>query len=97
MYICKGCARELADDQFYPHPKMASGHLSFCKNCFKAKARAHRTALSFFARPVTAACTGRQEACRERRRSTWPPQNSRKFETAKRLRASLRSKRDPQF
>jgi hypothetical protein len=44
MDTCKGCERELPDDAFYRHARMASGHLSFCKACFKAKMRAHRAA-----------------------------------------------------
>jgi hypothetical protein len=43
MYVCKGCGRKLAENCFYPHPKMASGHFSFCKDCVKAKARTYRS------------------------------------------------------
>ena len=44
MYVCKGCGREQNYEQFYSHPQMASGHLSFCKDCIVAKAKAHRAA-----------------------------------------------------
>ena len=44
MYVCKGCGREQNDEQFYSHSQMASGHLSFCKDCIVAKAKAHRAA-----------------------------------------------------
>ena len=44
MYVYKGCARELNDDQFYRHAAMANGHLSFCKDCVVAKTKAHREA-----------------------------------------------------
>ena len=42
MYVCKGCGREQNDDQFYSHPRMASGHLSFCKDCVKARTKTYR-------------------------------------------------------
>ena len=44
MFVCKGCGRELDADQFYRHAEMANGHLSFCKDCVKARIRAYREA-----------------------------------------------------
>ena len=65
MYVCKGCGREQNDKQFYSHPQKASGHLSFCKDCIVAKAKAHRAANSIAFAPMT----GGVESCRiERRR-----------------------------
>lgn len=44
MLICKGCNQEREIDDFYRHAAMASGRLSFCKECVKARVKAHRMA-----------------------------------------------------
>lgn len=40
--ICKKCGRILPIENFYKHPKMGDGHLSFCKDCVRERVRAHR-------------------------------------------------------
>jgi hypothetical protein len=44
MHVCKGCNRELADNQFYRSSRAAHGHQTPCKDCIKARVRAYRTA-----------------------------------------------------
>ena len=41
---CKSCGQVKAPAEFYPHPEMADGRLSHCKECQKAKAREWRRA-----------------------------------------------------
>jgi len=39
--VCKKCGHELPITEFYVHPRMADGHLSFCKECVKERVRAY--------------------------------------------------------
>lgn len=41
---CKRCGRRLPASDFYAHPRMGDGLLSFCKTCTKARVKAHRLA-----------------------------------------------------
>lgn len=43
MYVCKSCARELDEGQFYAHPRAARGHHSTCKDCTRARVRTYRS------------------------------------------------------
>lgn len=40
--VCKKCGRELAISEFYVHKQMNDGHLSFCKECVRARVHKHR-------------------------------------------------------
>ena len=40
--ICKKCGRELPISEFYVHKQMGDGHLSFCKECVRARVHKHR-------------------------------------------------------
>lgn len=42
MKTCKKCLQSLPLDDFYTHPRMADGHLGFCKTCVKNRVREHR-------------------------------------------------------
>ena|SRR3990167_38495 len=42
MKKCKKCLEVKDSVEFYPHPRMADGHLSFCKTCVRARIRVHR-------------------------------------------------------
>lgn len=42
MKQCFKCHRVLPLDGFYPHPRMADGHLNKCKECTKGDVREHR-------------------------------------------------------
>jgi hypothetical protein len=39
---CKRCERVMPMDEFYAHRAMSDGHLSFCKDCVKARIVAYR-------------------------------------------------------
>ena len=39
---CKECGRALPLDDFYRHPQMSDGRLSFCKECIKRRTRDRR-------------------------------------------------------
>lgn len=41
---CRKCGVTKSIDDFYVHKMMADGHLSFCKECVKARVAAHREA-----------------------------------------------------
>lgn len=40
--VCKKCGRELPISEFYVHKEMSDGHLSFCKECVRARVHKHR-------------------------------------------------------
>jgi hypothetical protein len=40
--VCKKCGRELPISEFYVHKEMNDGHLSFCKECVRARVHKHR-------------------------------------------------------
>ena len=40
--VCKKCGRELPISEFYVHKQMGDGHLSFCKECVRARVHKHR-------------------------------------------------------
>lgn len=40
--VCKKCGRELSISEFYVHKEMNDGHLSFCKECVRARVHKHR-------------------------------------------------------
>lgn len=40
--VCKKCGRKLPISEFYVHKEMNDGHLSFCKECVKARVRKYR-------------------------------------------------------
>lgn len=42
---CIICDKELALDQFYPHPQMDDGHLNKCKECCRGQERARQKRL----------------------------------------------------
>lgn len=42
MKNCQKCGTTHPLSEFYSHPKMADGHLSFCKSCVKARVAKHR-------------------------------------------------------
>lgn len=44
MKVCRECLATKPTAEFYVHPKMADGHLSRCKDCVKARVRAHYAA-----------------------------------------------------
>lgn len=44
MPNCKRCLQAKPVGEFYVHKAMASGHLSFCKDCTKGRVREHREA-----------------------------------------------------
>lgn len=39
MKVCRGCRAEKELSEFYKHPKMADGHLHYCKDCAKTYQR----------------------------------------------------------
>jgi hypothetical protein len=42
LKTCFKCDRELPLAEFYPHPRMADGHLNKCKDCTRADVKANR-------------------------------------------------------
>jgi hypothetical protein len=44
MFTCKECGERKVPDSFYRHKMMATGYLSFCKDCVKERVRRHRVA-----------------------------------------------------
>lgn len=44
MKTCRTCSKELPLDAFYRHPKASDGLHGSCKECVKARVRAHRAA-----------------------------------------------------
>lgn len=42
MFVCKKCKERKPSSDFYRHSAMATGFLSFCKECVKARVRLHR-------------------------------------------------------
>lgn len=40
--VCKKCGRALPISEFYVHKQMGDGHLSFCKECVRARVHKHR-------------------------------------------------------
>lgn len=42
LKTCFKCLEEKPLGAFYPHPKMADGHLNKCKKCTRTDAKAHR-------------------------------------------------------
>lgn len=39
---CKSCEQTKSIAEFYEHPRMADGHLNYCKDCVKSRVNKHR-------------------------------------------------------
>jgi hypothetical protein len=78
MTVCKGCKRELNEDQFYRQATMATGRLLFCKECVRGRAKKYYQENKERAAKRQAEYAAKNPDVIARSRSSWATKNPEK-------------------
>ena len=78
LKICRGCKQKQPVENFYVNTRMRDGHLSYCKNCVRIKAREWRDAHPDIVKAKRKAYAEAHPGLRKEVKKTWNRRNPEK-------------------